>query len=320
MQTDVLKGVEKLIFKLGHLRENETLCIISDTDTREIGNLFFEVAMERHPQSRHFCIPPLAVHGQDPPPEVAAFMLESSLILGLTRRSMALSRARHMASQKGARYLSLPEYSQDILRHPALHVDFEASAKGAKTLSDKLSKGKTLEIKTSAGTDLKINISGRDGNFHPGYVNDQINLGSPPDIECNIAPLENGSEGVLVVDGSIPFPGLGKLRSPITLRVEKGKITSFKGEKESVQLLEDLFNRYDEKSRVLAELGIGFNEEAKLCGNLLIDEGCLGTFHCGFGSNVPLGGSNDINFHLDFIYFADNLSIDGQNYKIGDLL
>ena len=66
--TDVLKGMRKIVFQLGHLGKNEILCIISDTDTREIGELFFGLALESQSEVKHFCIPPLAVHGQDPPP------------------------------------------------------------------------------------------------------------------------------------------------------------------------------------------------------------------------------------------------------------
>ena len=49
---------------------------------------------------------------------------------------------------------------------------------------------------------------------------------------------------------------------------------------------------------------------------MLIDEGVLGTFHCGFGSNITIGGLNKINFHLDFVSYQDNLIIDGETIKI----
>ena len=65
---------------------------------------------------------------------------------------------------------------------------------------------------------------------------------------------------------------------------------------------------------------MGFNDKAKLCGVMLLDEGCFGTFHFGFGSNILLGGINKSDFHLDLVVFANELSVDGNiiNLKYSD--
>ena len=55
------------------------------------------------------------------------------------------------------------------------------------------------------------------------------------------------------------------------------------------------------KSRVLAELGIGFNKKAKLTGMMLTDEGSAGNIHFGFGSNYTVGGKNKVSFHIDIV-------------------
>ena len=140
-------------------------------------------------------------------------------------------------------------------------------------------------------------------------------MGSPPDIEANIAPLENHSNGILVVDASIPIPQIGKLDEDIILEIEDGKIVSIDGNLKQKSTLQSLFENYGPKSLVLAELGIGFNNLAKICGNMLIDEGTFGTFHCGFGSNSTIGGLNKINFHIDFIFNCNQLIIDNEIIK-----
>ncbi len=48
-------------------------------------------------------------------------------------------------------------------------------------------------MRTRAGTDIRIAIDGRIGNACPGCVLGPGDLGSPPDIEANVSPLENGS-------------------------------------------------------------------------------------------------------------------------------
>mgnify|MGYP004530696953 CR=1 FL=1 len=51
----------------------------------------------------------------------------------------------------------------------------------------------------------------------------------------------------------------------------------------------------------MGEFGIGFNDLATICGNMLIDEGTKGCIHFGMGSNWTIGGANKVAFHLDFV-------------------
>ena len=255
------------------------------------------------------------IHGSEPPPEVAAYMLNSNLVLGLTTFSMAHSEARKNSSKNKTRFLSLPDYSLDILNDQSLRANFNELSQNVLELSKKFSEGKKVIVTTKKGTNLSLDISGRKGNFAPGYVNNEILLGSPPDIEANVAPLENNSNGTIVVDASIPIPQIGKLNEDIILEIKDGKIVSMDGNLKQKSTLQSLFDDYGPKSLVLAELGIGFNNLAQICGNMLIDEGTFGTFHCGFGSNSTIGGLNKINFHVDFIFNCNQLMIDNEIIK-----
>ena len=78
--------------------------------------------------------------------------------------------------------------------------------------------------------------------------------------------------------------------SPLSLTIENGRIGDISGPKRHVSDLNALFKSHgDQKSRILAECGIGLNPEAKLRGIMLTDEGCLGTMHFGFARIVPSG-------------------------------
>lgn len=312
----VLEGVEIVLVSLGSLMVGEKVCIVTDDRTHTVGDLFRQRAEDEGAQPFHHNIEPLVMHGQEPPREVARCMKDSDLIIGLTTRSMAHTRARKESSERGARYLSLPEYSMELLAHSALRVDFRRSAAAADVLASRFTRAGRIRIRTEAGTDITLHADGRTGNFCPGYVTAQHLLGSPPDIESNIAPLEDSSEGVVVVDGSIPCAGLGKLTSPISLRIEEGMISSIEGDPAIVRRLEELFGFYGEKARVLAEFGVGFNEGAKVCGNMLLDEGAYGTFHLGFGSNHTIGGANDVGFHLDCVFYGGTIQLDGETIAL----
>jgi len=311
-----VEGAKIILFKLGTCKKTDRVCIISDSSTKNTGNIFHKLAESKGIFSQHFTIKPLKMHGQEPPKDVAKNMEKSTLTLGITSLSMAHTKARKKAELKGTRYLSLPDFNEKLLSHPSLRVDYFKLGKIGKKISKKLSDGKTVKIKTKVGTNIEFDIHDRKANFTPGYVNKKILLGSPPDIEVNICPIENSANGIIVVDGSIPYLGIGKLTSKIKINVRNGKIFSMDGNSIYTDKLNRLFSLYGTKSKTLAEFGIGFNSKSKLCGNMLIDEGSYGTFHFGFGSNFTMGGNNNINFHLDFIIFANKFELDGKPIKI----
>lgn len=315
----IINSIKKIIFELGNLKQSESLYIITDNSTKAIGDIFVTVSSNYGIHCTHDSTPIAEMHGHEPPETISKRMKENDLIIGLTKFSLAHTNARREAEILGMRYLSLADFSEEILTHPALLTDYRECSKNAESLSKKLTLGNKLEIKTKAGTDMKFDISTRNGNFAPGYVNEKIKLGSPPDIEANISPIEENSNGVVIVDGSIPHPKLGKLSKPVTLTILNGTIESIECEEPTKTTLVSLFEKYGKKSKMLAEVGIGFNTKARVIGNMLMDEGSFGTMHFGFGSNTSLGGKNEINFHLDFVFYCRELYIDGQLIKMDDV-
>ena len=45
---------------------------------------------------------------------------------------------------------------------------------------------------------------------------------------------------------------------------------------------------------------------------MLTDEGAAGTMHFGFGSNITVGGKNDVSFHVDFVFCDATLTVDDR--------
>ena len=316
---NLINGVKIILFQLGNLKKSESLCIISDTNTKNLGELFENVSRKMKVKTTHKIIKPLTNHGQNLPIGLEETMKNSGLTVALTNTSIAHSPQRIRVGLSGKRFLSLPDYSFNLLKHPAIKADYKILAEKAKKMSNILTKGNSVQIKTANGTNLNLEISNRNSNYAPGFVNNDILLGSPPDIETNIAPLETKTNGKIVVDGSIPHAKIGKLESPIILTIKNGKIVKFEGNKKIISVLEKLFT-HKPKNKILGEFGLGFNNKAKLCGIMLLDEGCFGTFHFGFGSNILLGGINKSDFHLDFVIHANELSVDGKiiNLKHGN--
>ena len=122
--------------------------------------------------------------------------------------------------------------------------------------------------------------------------------------------MEN-AKGIIVIDGCIPIKEIGKLKTnePITLEIDNGKISKISGKKSKV--LEKIYKNQKKKAKIIGELGFGLNPNARISGEMLIDEGILGTVHFGMGLSTE-GGKNDVPFHLDHVILKPKVFVDNK--------
>ena len=104
--------------------------------------------------------------------------------------------------------------------------------------------------------------------------------------------------------------GVFKKNEKITLEIKKGKISKIYGKKANI-LRKVYSNQKSEKAKIIGEFGIGLNPNAKMCGEMLVDEGILGTVHFGMGLSTE-GGKNKTPFHLDHIILKPNVFVDSK--------
>ena len=313
-------GAEALVHHCAGLKPAEKVLIITDAATFKIGESIKEIAVSFGSVVTHVTVGNLNMHGQEPPDDVAEKMLTHQVIFGLTTMSMAHTLACQKALKNQARYLSLPDYSLELLASPSLQVDFLSLTPTVERLTDILTQGKVLKVTSELGTDVTINIAGRTANSAPGWCHAGGSLASPPDAESNIAPLEGESNGVIVIDGSIPCRDVGLLKEPLRVVIKQGQISEIHGPQSQTvsRVLDRLQNS---KTRILGEVGFGLNPQAELKGVMLEDEGCLGTVHFGFGSNTLLGGRNQVPFHLDMVMRLPTVFVDDKKiYDKGRLI
>jgi len=238
-------------------------------------------------------------------------MMQNDVIFCLTKFSLAHSKARYNATRNNAKFLSLPDYSIELLGRKSLSADFIKLKEISIKLADLLDQGNEVSVTTTLGSEITFSILGRKANACPGWCYENHILASPPDAETNIAAVEYSANGLLVVDGSIPCREIGMLEEPVELIIVDGVVQHVKGGKAAV--LEAIFNQVgDPKARVIAEFGMGLNPEAEICGSMLEDEGCLGSVHFGIGSNATIGGNNSVAFHLDHVNRNATVKVDGK--------
>jgi 2,5-dihydroxypyridine 5,6-dioxygenase len=332
---DYRRGATVLVAACAGLRRGERAYIVSEPATRDVAGHVARVAAGTTEQVRHDTIEGAAMHGAEPPEAIARRMADADVVFCLTRASMAHTQARRRATDAGTRFLSLPDYSLELLGSASLQADFEGLRPQAEQLAARLSAGSRVRIRSARGTELSLVIASRTANSCPGVCHGPGSMASPPDAEVNIAPVEGTAEGTAWIDGSIPCPGIGLVAAPVRLAIRKGRIEQFTGPEGVVAQLESVFRRAEAiephvvaslrdansglgetgpraDARLLAEFGVGLNPAARLTGRMLEDEGCAGTIHLGFGSNATIGGRNRVAFHLDFVIRAPSVWIDEE--------
>ena len=105
--------------------------------------------------------------------------------------------------------------------------------------------------------------------------------------------------------------GIGVVKNPIKITVEKGYATKITGGTEARKLVK-MLSKFGKKGRNIAELGIGTNDKVKLSGNLLEDEKVLGTVHIALGNNKSMGGNISVPIHVDGVIKKPTVYFDGK--------
>jgi hypothetical protein len=212
------------------------------------------------------------------------------------------------ALRKSKARSGLGAYIDQSILDLELSADYEQIAVLTLSLADRLRGSSSAYITTSLGTDLRMSLVGREWKTDTGLLRGQGVFGNLPGGEIYIAPIEDSTEGVLVIDKSLP--GL-LLSEPVRMVFEKGRVTQIEGGPGAVYLKKAIA-QHGESMRVVAELGIGTNPQARLQGNIITDEKVLGTIHVAIGRNDFLGGKNVAPAHIDGVVSQPTVWVDDR--------
>ncbi len=291
-------------------KENEMILFVTDDTSFPIAEFMWKNAT-KYPNKAIVRMTDRAMHGAEPPASVAAAMKAADVIFGITKYSLFHSQARRDAVANGARFANMADYHISMMEEGGLFVDFEKQGALMDRFSDVV-EGKIMHITTKAGTDITFSVEGRKALRQYGRSLNPGASSSPPDIETALGPVEGTANGVVVIDGCIPFPGIGVLNENITVNIKDGVISSITGGEMAKKLVEGLKGLNDPDVYIVAEIGIGFNDRAVLCNSMLEDEGVMGTLHFGFGNSIAFGGSVTSNNHVDMIFKDASMWVDDR--------
>jgi leucyl aminopeptidase (aminopeptidase T) len=249
--------------------------------------------------------PSVGGHGRDLPDDVAAKMLASNVVVGITTYSLTHTTATKKATEAGARVISMPSVEPEMF-YPggAIDADYKAIAADTLKMFEHLVKTDVVHIRSDDGTDLSFSIKSRRCWAETGILSKDsaMKVGNLPAGEASVAPVEGTAEGVIVVKANW-YP---RLDTDMILLVDKGVVNDVQGGGSVGEELRDFLKPQEQQQpyilrRNIAELGIGTNPNAKRTDNVLEAEKIKGTVHIGIGSNFFLGGSVKTDFHTDFV-------------------
>ncbi len=298
-------GARLILRTSAALREKEKVLVVVDGDTLEIGEAFLAAARGLGTDPVLLTIVPRETDGAEPPEVVATAMESADLIVLATRRSLTHTHARRQANRAGARVISIPAITPDMLKSGGLAADWTDVHEVVRRTARGLRNAHEVRLTSSSGTDLTFSVEGREWIAEDtGLCARKGAFTTLPAGELFIAPLETSAEGRLVADVYFDEP----LLEPATATLREGHATRILGAAKAVHAM----NLGGREGRTLGRFGFGLNAKARASGPHPEAEKALGCAALGFGDNTTFGGVLASNVRVECIVSEVTVEVDGK--------
>jgi leucyl aminopeptidase (aminopeptidase T) len=301
--SELQRAVETVVGPCLGVEQGEDVVIVVDRTTERLGAALRDAAANLGAEPVVTVMEPRDVDGQEPPAAVAAALAAARVFIAPTLRSLSHTRARKAASDAGARGATLPGVTEDMLAR-LMACDFPTMAARSRRVAELLTSAEEAHVTCPRGTDLTLDLGGRDAIADDGDLSADGAFGNLPCGEGFISPL--AGRGTIL---AATLATLGLPEERVRLTVENGRLTEAAGDWGARWTA--LMDAAGTQGRNLAELGVGTNERATLTGNILEDEKMLGTVHVAFGASAGIGGTVSVPVHLDCMIEDATLDVGG---------
>jgi leucyl aminopeptidase (aminopeptidase T) len=326
--TKTLSGARKVVSTCLGLLPGQELLIFADETTLDAVRLIHQAAVDQQVHSTILLVPLEAqvryARDQEFPLPIQAAMRDAMAILtcvsdqpeAMNFRAMIIRTAQDYRTKIG----NCPGMNIEMLS-TAVDVDYSVMAGRCRLLAVALAKGGTMEIITEDNQGQAHLLSISLGHWErvpitsTGLIKEGI-WGNIPSGETYLAPLEDSTEGEIIINGSVPGYVFPKGQE-IKLTFRSGELVSIVPDDDSgAQLLQAEIDAArsigDHNCHRLAEVGVGVNPGVKrLTGKPLMDEKKAGTAHIALGNNTDFGGNLVSSVHLDLVTQAPTIKVNG---------
>jgi aminopeptidase len=302
--TDLDRAVQTVVRRCLNIQPGEDVVVVVDEPLQDLGEKLRTAAQQAGADAVLTVMSPRPTDGSEPPAPVAEALAACDVFIAPASRSLSHTLARKRASEGGARGATMPHVTADMLAR-LMSIDFDRLRSRSHAIAELLDDADEAHVTCPRGTDLRLDLSGRQGIADDGDLTARGAFGNLPCGEGFIAPA--GGEGTMFAR-SIAAIGLAH-GHPAKLTLTDGHLTDAEGP-EGEQLM-SILTEHGDAGTNLAELGIGTNDRATLTGNVLEDEKILGTVHVAFGASIAIGGTVSVPIHLDCVVTEASLEIGG---------
>ena len=310
-------SAQKAMIHVLNMEKDDAVLVVSDRDTKSVGEAFYNAAIEHGCKSHLYLIPEKDRPLLEIPEELNELVEGKTIVInsfkGIGEETpFRLKWVKNLQATKSIRVGHAPSITKSMMIEGPMNVDYDKLTDTAYKLMKRFENAKIVRVTAPGGTDLTLDIEDR-GFSTDVQITKEPYFANLPCGEIWCGPIETMGDGIIVCDGSIG--DIGKVGKPLIITMKNGKIINIKSDdQELVERVEELTS-IDEEARIIGELGIGLNPGAKLSGILLEDEKALRTAHVAFGNNTNMdGGQNTSGTHRDFLFYEPTIKV---TYKDG---
>lgn len=309
---DLMKGIRSLLEARMAVKPGEQVLVIADDEggAMWVGQLIMNVVNSMGAEAVLSVISTRERIGpREPPPSVAAAMKSANTIFRVTDKNpLVHSNARRDATAAGARYFIVHPSPVDELKQSVSVAELGLIKERTESLAQRLGKAKVARVTSPSGTNITMNLTGREGEAHHPLGSVVANLSNY--AEAAIAPVEGSAEGIVAVEAITQW-GF-RFKQPLRLTVKAGKVVDIAGSMQDAERLRKIVATDDNSSNI-AELGIGTSHIiASPMQNFRNYAAGIGTAHIGIGRNNDIGGTTWSRIHQDALMEQVTVELDGH--------
>lgn len=319
------------VFQLCKVRPGEVAAILSESQSRPVLTELAELALTqlgakvfhvRIPSPRTKEPVPLRSTGtslalENIQPMIQA-LASSDLIVDCTVEGLLHSVERNALLASGARIMMISNEHPEILERvkPSLDVH-QKSQIGGQMISD----AKTMHVSSTAGTDLKIDLSNVQGRGSAGIADTPGSFGYWPAGLCICYPSNGSVNGTVVLDrGDVNLTFKRYLESQVILHIENDFITSIEGSGLDAELTRSYYaNWKEQEAYAVSHVGWGMAPAARWDSMVMYDKrdtngtelrAFAGNFLISTGANPAAGRYTSC--HFDYPMRNCTIKLDDQ--------
>ena len=263
------------VFALCGVREGESAAILSETQSRPVNVQLAELALLRlGARAFHLVMPtptqkvgiPVrstgasnAIGGLWP---VVGALAAAGFVADLTVEGLLHAAELPAILAGGARVLMVSNEHPEVLERCLPQAALEPKVKAAM----KLLKGAArMQVRSAAGTDLRINLQGARIGGGWGFTARAGSISHWPGGLCLAFPAQACVDGTLVLDaGDANLTFKRYLEKPVTLHIEKDFITAIEGQGLDAELMRSYLAAWNEhEAYAVSHVGWGMNPQAR---------------------------------------------------------